>query len=121
MEPWVAFVAGLTVGIVIGIGVGRIRGATVPGIPAATSPGSESLPAIPVGAKRVIASSSVRIEGDTLSVVVNGRTYHRLADVPAGDRDLLVKELELVEDGDVPEAMRRQVRAFLAGSAGNAG
>jgi hypothetical protein len=120
MEPWVAFLAGLTVGIVIGIGVGRIRGATVPGVPPA-GPVSESAPAIPAGATRVLASSSVRFEGDVLSVVVNGHTYHRLADVPAGDRDLLVKELELVEDGDVPDAMRRQVRAFMAGSEGEAG
>jgi hypothetical protein len=120
VEPWVAFLAGLTLGIVIGIVIGRIRGAGVPGVPAAGRV-SESSPAIPAGAKRVLASSSVRFEGNTLSVVVNGRTYHRLADVPAGDRDLLVKELELVEDGDVPEAMRRQVRAFLAGSGVEAG
>ena len=111
-----AFVAGLTVGIVVGIGVGRIRGAAVPGVPA-LGPAAESAPAMPAGAKRVLASSSVRFEGNTLSVVVNGRTYHRLADVPAADRDLLVKELELVQEGDVPEAMRRQVQSFLAGSA----
>jgi len=120
MEPWVAFLAGLTVGIVVGIGLGRIRGATVPGVPAA-GPVAASAPAIPPGAKRVLASASVRFEGDTLSVVVNGRTYRRLADVPAADRDLLVQELELVADGDVPEAMRGQVRAFLAGSESEAG
>jgi hypothetical protein len=116
MEPIVAFLAGLVVGIVIGIAIQRTRSATVPGI-AATSPQTGSLPvaALPParpGATRV-ATSSVRFEGDTLTVDVNGRSYQRLADVPLADRDLLVKELNLLLDEKIPGPMRQRVQDFL--------
>ena len=115
MEPWVAFVFGVVVGMAAVVGAQRVRGGPagiVPGPSVSTASGMLSGPP----GSTSIASSSVRIEGNTVSIDVNGRTYHRLADVPEGDRDLLVKELQAVVDSSAPESVRDPVRAFLAGS-----
>jgi len=116
MEPIAAFLAGLVIGIVIGIAIQRTRSASVPGLrtgpaPTTTVSTAAGLP-IPANATRV-ATSSVRFEGDTLTVDVNGRSYQRLGDVPPDDRDLLVKELNLLLDEQVPGPMRERVHAFL--------
>jgi hypothetical protein len=115
MDAWVAFVAGVIVGMAAIVGAQRIRGGSAGTAPTLSVPAASSFPSGPPGSTRV-TSSSVRLEGDKVSIDVDGRTYHRLHDVPEADRDLLVKELQAVVNSDAPESLRSQIRAFLAGS-----
>ena len=115
MEAWVAFVAGVIVGMAVVVGAQRVRGGPAGNTPKLTLPPSSSDPPGSPRTTKVI-SSSVRIAGDRVSIDVGGRTYDHLADVPEGDRDLLVKELQAVVDSDAPESVRDQIRAFLKGS-----
>ena len=115
-----AFVAGVIVGMAVIVVAQRFRGgpagaAPNVAVPNLAVPAASSYPPGPTVATRV-TSSSVRFEGDSVSIDVDGRAYHRLADVPDADRDLLIQELQAVVDSDAPESVRNQIRAFLGGS-----
>jgi len=115
MEPWVAFVIGVAVGMAVVVGAQRIRGGPASAVPGVGLPAATGSPVAPPGST-VLTSSSIRFEGGRVSIVVDGRPYQRLADVPEDDRELLVKELRAVAESNAAESVRGQIRDFLAGS-----
>ena len=61
-----------------------------------------------------LSRSAIRLDGETPTVEVDGVTYHSLADVPADERALLLDELRLMLDRNLPDPARTQLEAFLA-------
>ena len=61
-----------------------------------------------------VSRSAIRLDGKTPTVEVDGVTYHSLADVPADARALLLDDLRLMLDRDIPDPARSQLEAFLA-------
>ena len=57
--------------------------------------------------------STIRLDGETPTIEVDGVAYQRLDDVPAEARAILRDELRLALDAGLPEAARSRLEAFL--------
>jgi hypothetical protein len=61
-----------------------------------------------------VSRSAIRLNGETPTVEVDGITYHNLADVPSDARTVLLAELRVMLNSNIPDPARSQLEAFLA-------
>lgn len=60
-----------------------------------------------------VTRTQIRLGGSAPNVVVDGRTYHDLTELPQATRYLVVDELRVALP-NVPEAARAKLEAFIA-------
>ena len=131
MESLVAFAGGVVVGAVAVILLQAIRRSSPVESPTALRPtgapsGSIESILADLGASthsRVTVTGSrslIRLDhGDEPTVEIDGTTYHRLADVPAASRTLLLDELRVLHDTpDLPAGALAGLETFLGDDAG---
>jgi hypothetical protein len=147
MDPLVAFVLGVVVGIGLILGAQALRrppaGVAAPDAsttaPARTSPlgalvgRAESRAvkaAFSVGShtrtvtheafeiRDTRTGATLRIADGATTVELDGRTYHRLEDVPEPQRSSLQDEIRQLERLDLPDLVRAELQKVLGGTSG---
>jgi hypothetical protein len=132
MDSVVVFGAGVVVGVVLILALQAVRRLSPVPSPTADHPAGRGTD--PVGSliaraggrsggraafhTKVTVTGSrslIRMDGGAPSVEIDGVAYHRLADVPADARELLVDELRLIRDTpNLPAGALSGLDAFMA-------